>query len=192
MTSHVPDHCPYCGKELEWRHVEGRERLFCDSCDRIVYRNPKPTASVAVVRDSSVLLVKRRVEPDRGEWGLPAGYIEIGETPSEAASRELAEETGLTVNPENLRLLDTVSSEPFTGKHVISIGHVVPVTAVSGNLDPGKETALARFWNPNELAAATGESLREHDRDRVRTAIESLGRSPSEPDDVHGEEQNGE
>jgi 8-oxo-dGTP diphosphatase len=52
-----------------------------------------------IVRDGRVLLVRRRTEPLKGEWTLPGGMVELGETLREAVKRECAEETGLIVEP---------------------------------------------------------------------------------------------
>ena len=55
----------------------------------------------AVVFDQHwrVLLVKRGSEPQKGQWSLPGGLIELGESLTEAVAREVAEETGLVVEP---------------------------------------------------------------------------------------------
>ncbi|TGV62197.1 NUDIX domain-containing protein, partial [Mesorhizobium sp. M2D.F.Ca.ET.160.01.1.1] len=58
-------------------------------------RNILPAVSVAVVRDSTVLLVKRALQPSQGLYAFPGGKVEAGETLQDAAQRELMEETGL-------------------------------------------------------------------------------------------------
>ena len=62
-----------------------------------VYGYPIPinTADAVVIQSGHILLVQRREEPGRGLWALPGGHIDRGETASEAAIRELYEETGL-------------------------------------------------------------------------------------------------
>lgn len=171
MTEYTPTHCPYCGESLETRHVEGRDRLYCTDCERTIYQNPDPTASLAVVDEGLVLLVKRLVEPDRGKWGLPAGFIEIDEEPPEAAVRELHEETGLETDPSNLQIVDTVTTRHETGRTTVSIGYAVSVEATNGSIREGKEASKVKFWDPEELAASSNEQLRAHDHERVRKAI---------------------
>jgi 8-oxo-dGTP diphosphatase len=58
---------------------------------------PKQAASVALIRDRTVLLIQRARQPNRGLWTLPGGRIEPGETADECATREINEELGLTV-----------------------------------------------------------------------------------------------
>ena len=71
---------------------DDRERLVCPECSFVAYENPKVVCGVVVVHDEQVLLCRRAIEPRRGFWTLPAGYMELGETPEEGAKREAWEE----------------------------------------------------------------------------------------------------
>ncbi len=71
---------------------DNRERDVCASCGHIDYQNPKVVVGAVVVSGSSVLLCRRAIEPRRGFWTLPAGYMELGETLEEGAAREAMEE----------------------------------------------------------------------------------------------------
>jgi 8-oxo-dGTP diphosphatase len=97
--SRLPElnYCPYCGHALEERQAFGRVRHFCPDCDRIIFRDHKVAAGVIVERDGQVLLVRRRMQPGRGMWTFPAGFVDFDEDPAEAAVRECREETGLEV-----------------------------------------------------------------------------------------------
>jgi 8-oxo-dGTP diphosphatase len=90
-------YCHYCADRLKMKTWEGRDRLYCSSCDLPIYENPIPaTCLVTIDAAERVLLVKRSVDPKKGFWCLPGGFMELGETPEGAGLRELREETGLT------------------------------------------------------------------------------------------------
>ena len=71
---------------------DNRERLICADCGHIAYDNPKVVVGSVVVADDAVLMCRRAIEPRRGFWTLPAGYLEHGETLEEGAAREAWEE----------------------------------------------------------------------------------------------------
>jgi ADP-ribose pyrophosphatase YjhB (NUDIX family) len=71
---------------------EDRERLTCNDCGFIAYENPKIVVGSVVDVAGQVLLCRRAIEPRRGFWTIPAGYMELGETVEEGARREAREE----------------------------------------------------------------------------------------------------
>jgi 8-oxo-dGTP diphosphatase len=101
--------CPRCATADE-------QPLTCDRCGWRWYSNPKPAAAVLLERQShgeaepSVLLLRRAVEPGFGEWDLPAGYLDPGESFEMAARRETREESGIDV--ELLQLTGVYHSRP--------------------------------------------------------------------------------
>jgi ADP-ribose pyrophosphatase YjhB (NUDIX family) len=169
MTTYRAEYCPYCGTALTSRHVDGRDRQYCPKCDRVVWRNPVPTAGVAVVDESGVLLTRRTVEPGVGQWVVPGGHLEHDESPREAAVRELAEEVGLRANPEDLVLLDTFAAEPFDGKRIVSIGYVVHAGDVDGDPKPGAEVREVGWFTPRTFDRSDGAFLPPHE-ERFRRA----------------------
>lgn len=76
---------------------DSRERLVCGDCGHIAYENPKIVVGSVILDNGAVLMCRRAIEPRRGFWTLPAGYLELGETLEEGAAREAWEEAQTTV-----------------------------------------------------------------------------------------------
>ena len=98
---------------LEIPTGDDKERRVCQRCEFIDYQNPKIVAGSVVLQDNKILLCKRAIEPRKGFWTLPAGFMELGESVEEAAQREAQEEA--LANIEIDRLL-AVYSVPRIGQ----------------------------------------------------------------------------
>ena len=81
----------------------------CESCGRAFFKNPIPVSVVLLPVDDGVLTVRRAIPPGEGQLALPGGFVNWGETWQEAGARELFEETGLAVSPEELELISAES-----------------------------------------------------------------------------------
>ena len=79
-----------------------RERFVCISCETIHYQNPNVVAGCIPAWNDQVLLCRRSIEPRYGLWTLPAGFMEMGETSTEAALRETLEEANARVEIQGL------------------------------------------------------------------------------------------
>ena len=84
------------------------EREVCLDCGHIAYQNPKIVVGSVVVHEGQVLLCRRAIEPRLGFWTLPAGFMELHETPEEGAKREALEEAEARINIEGLLGIYTV------------------------------------------------------------------------------------
>ena len=98
--------CSNCGTSLRFGQIEGedRDRLSCPECGHIAYVNPRLVVTVfPITEDGEIVLLRRGIEPGRGQWAQPGGFLEIDETVNQAAIRETWEETGLLIEPDRDR-----------------------------------------------------------------------------------------
>jgi ADP-ribose pyrophosphatase YjhB (NUDIX family) len=97
-------------EHFEKRIPEGdsRERLVCGRCEFIHYQNPKVVAGAVITWNDKILMAKRSIEPRKGFWTLPAGYMELGETIEQAAEREVREEACAAIEIERLLAMYSV------------------------------------------------------------------------------------
>src|SRR6185503_12641070 len=95
----TPRYCQLCGNSLLERMIasEGRRRFQCEACGFIHYLNPRVIAAAIVEHRGRVLLEQRAIDPGRGGWTFPGGFLEFGETAAAGAVREAKEEVGLDV-----------------------------------------------------------------------------------------------
>lgn len=147
MKLKLPEYsfCPRCGGTIGLLEYEDRLRPVCNACGHVIYVNPVPATCQTVLKDGSVLLVLRAVEPSRGMWCLPGGFIEWGESPLEAAKRELAEETALAA--ETLVLTGVYDSITEVSRHVLLVSYLIPEW--QGVPEAGDDAAEIR-WFPLE------------------------------------------
>jgi ADP-ribose pyrophosphatase YjhB (NUDIX family) len=85
-------HCVQCGALLVPRVIEGREVEACANDDFILWHDPKVSTAVVIESGGGVVLGRRAIEPGRGLWCLPGGFINDDEAPWAAAARECMEE----------------------------------------------------------------------------------------------------
>ena len=96
--------CPLCSGALERRPVppEGKQEMVCGGCSFIFYLNHKVVAGTIPEDEGRVLLTRRTIQPARGKWVFPSGFVDWGEPVEDAAVRETWEETGLKVELSGL------------------------------------------------------------------------------------------
>jgi 8-oxo-dGTP diphosphatase len=139
-------YCPRCRTELVDQEVYGRVRRVCPSCRFIQFIDPKVGVAMLAEREGRVLLVKRKMDPAKGSWCLPGGFMEMGETPQETAIRECREETGLDI--EITRLIDVYYYEDFRGS---GVSIVYKGKVIDGVIQPGDDAEAVDFFGPDEL-----------------------------------------
>jgi 8-oxo-dGTP diphosphatase len=143
----LPKYCSQCRGVLLFQNYEGRQRPICSECGRVVYLNPVPSVAAILTKDGSVLLVKRNIEPGLGRWGLPGGFIEAGESPKDAAIREVFEETGLHCQP--LEVLDACSVLKGYYGDLIVLCYTAEI--IDGTLSAGDDADTVEFFEFENL-----------------------------------------
>jgi ADP-ribose pyrophosphatase YjhB (NUDIX family) len=109
-------HCRACGTAVHYvvPNDDNRPRAVCPACATVHYENPLNVVGTVPAWDDQVLLCRRNIEPRRGYWTLPAGFMELGETTEQGALRETDEEAGARIELEGL----------FTVLNVVRVGQV--------------------------------------------------------------------
>jgi len=143
-------HCRECGCPVVYRLPDDgdtRERAICTACHTVHYENPLNVVGTVPVWGESgeqVLLCKRNIEPRRGMWTLPAGFMELGETTAQGAARETQEEAGAQFEMQAL----------FAIMNVARVGQVhlfYRAQLLSTDFDPGHETMEAKLFTEAEI-----------------------------------------
>jgi ADP-ribose pyrophosphatase YjhB (NUDIX family) len=137
-------YCPKCATRLERQHRYGRELPACPACDFVHFLDPKVAVIAFVTHADRLLLIRRAVDPAKGKWALPGGYMDAGEMPETALRRELLEEVGLAIEIEGL-----IDIFPMAGRGDKSPGIVLAYAA-----SPGSGTAVANLQSNDDVSAA--------------------------------------
>ncbi len=141
------NYCSNCGSEkLEDKVPEGDEfsRQVCSSCGVIHYQNPKMITGCLVVKDDKVLLARRNIEPRKGLWNLPCGFLENNETVEQGAIRETWEECHAKVEVERLHCVyDLVGVHQV---YLIFFAHML-----LDGFGPTTESSEVAFFNIDDI-----------------------------------------
>jgi len=140
--------CPRCGAKLGTRKMHGTERLVCRECHFIFYQNSAPTASAIIANaKGEVLLVKRAIQPKKGYWDLPGGFLENGEDPVTGVCREIKEELGVVLHIK--RIVGIYVDRYFYQYWAHTFNVDYECTIKSGKLKPMDDVAELK-WFPKK------------------------------------------
>lgn len=153
--------CPLCGAPLTVEAVppDQREQKVCSRCRFVFYLNPKVVAATIPELDGAVLLTRRLINPGRGLWTFPGGFVDFGETVTDAAVRETLEETGLKVDLTGLLNVYTYPAAPVI---IVYTAHVTGGTLTTCDENDALEwVAPARIPWDTLAFQSTREALRD-------------------------------
>ena len=120
------------------------DRAVCDACGFVAYDNPKIVVGSVVRYGDRILLCRRDIEPSRGKWTLPAGYLEHGETPEEGARREAFEEATADIVIEGLLAVYTI-------RRLAQIQLIYRARIDTATFAPGPESQAVALFLPHEI-----------------------------------------
>jgi ADP-ribose pyrophosphatase YjhB (NUDIX family) len=175
FIQHSIKHCKTCGATTVYSVPEGDnfERAVCSACQAIHYENPLNVVGTLPIWQDQVLLCKRNIEPRKGLWTLPGGYMEMGETVAQGAVRETTEEAGATVELQGLYALLNVA-------HVGQVHLFYRAKLLNTHFAPGPESTEVRLFAEedipwSELAFKTvAATLKHYFNDKKRGQFELL------------------
>ncbi len=140
-------YCSQCGKQSVIYKIPDNDTLHrhvCEHCHVIFYDNPKVVVGAVTTFQDSFLLCKRAIDPQKGLWTYPAGYLENQESLEEAALREANEEAGVTV--KLTRLLGTYSLLAVNQIHIIYAAEMI-----NPEFSPGVESLEVALFKQREI-----------------------------------------
>jgi ADP-ribose pyrophosphatase YjhB (NUDIX family) len=162
------EHCPACATKLK-EPGEDEERE-CPLCGRTWYVNSAPTAGAVITNDGRALITERGIEPFKGKFDIPGGFLRPGENPIDGLKRELREELQVEVDVSIEDLVQMHTHEyGEEGEWVLALGFVARL--VSGTPTAGSDVSSARWVSLDELD--TVEFAWAHDRDLVRKVLKT-------------------
>jgi ADP-ribose pyrophosphatase YjhB (NUDIX family) len=168
MTLRSPiQHCKTCGNPVLYRLPDDgdiKQRAVCTVCHAVHYENPLNVVGTVPIWQSTdgpqVLLCQRNIEPRKGLWTLPAGFMELDETTAQGALRETIEEAGARIVMQELYTVINV-------QHVSQVHFFYRAELLSERFNPGFETMQARLFLEqdipwNDLAFRTVRDTLQH------------------------------
>ena len=139
-------YCSLCGGPVELRIPpdDNRKRHVCTVCGEVHYQNPKLIVGAMPEWQDKILLCRRSIEPRHGLWTLPAGFMENGETTTEAATRETLEEANARIAVGDLYSMYSV---PYINQvHLIFRAELLDL-----DFGPGQESLEVRLFSEPEI-----------------------------------------
>lgn len=125
---------------------DNRQRLVCPDCEYVAYENPKVVVGVVATWEGKLLLCRRAIEPRRGFWTLPAGFMEMGESPQEGAAREAWEEARAKLHIRDLLAM-------YSLRHISQLQLFYRATLLTPDVSAGPESEEVGLFDFDALPA---------------------------------------
>lgn len=159
MDSRRFRYCPFCGQTLQRPEGDKVGTPRCAKCEHSFYSSPHPTVSAVIVDggEERVLLTRRNIEPFKGYWDIPGGFLELGESLQDGLRREIHEELGVEIQIRSVlgSYSDTYGQD---GTPTINIFYLA--TILEGRVVAGSDVSEFRWFHqqdiPETIAFDTG------------------------------------
>ena len=139
--------CSQCGSQAILFSIpdgDNRHRYCCQSCGEIHYQNPRMICGALATSGDQILLCRRAIDPRKGFWTLPAGFMENGETTEEAAIRETREEAEADLESQGIYTI-------FNLPHMNQVYFFFRGEIKEGRFGIGIETLESKLFYPDEI-----------------------------------------
>ena len=146
MVITAMNYCSQCGNPVTLRIPPGdtHKRYVCIHCDTVHYENPKLVVGAIVEHEGNILLCRRAIDPRRGYWTLPAGFMENRESTSEGAARETLEEACAQIEIDDLYAV-------FDIPHISQVHLIYRAHLLGDYFAAGDESLEVAMFSPRSL-----------------------------------------
>ena len=137
-------YCQRCAAPMAPAMLGGRERPQCPACGFVLWRNPAPVGMALIQHQDKLVMIRRREPPLADYWAPPAGYVECGESVTDAVIREAEEETGLRIELD--KLIGVYSQAEVDVLLIAYAAH-----SIGGIACAGDDASELQLYAPDEL-----------------------------------------
>ena len=145
---HCYSYCPYDGERLSAASGLNNGRPLCRKCCFVDYNNPKPCVAIVIVDKDRILLARRAIDPGKGMWDIPGGFVEPSESAEEAVVREALEETSLHVRVTEY--LGSLTDE-YGPRNIPTLNLCFEVETIGGEPQPHSDVESLSWFSFTQL-----------------------------------------
>lgn len=143
-------YCPVCSNKFRKVTHNRVKRLVCSKCSYIFYQNSKPTVSAFIINKmGQILLVKRAINPKKGLWDTPGGFLEDGEEPIRGLRREMKEELGVLL--KKIKFLGIYIDTYCEGYEMTTLNILYQAEIASGKLRPMDDVGALKWFGKKDI-----------------------------------------
>ncbi len=146
--------CPFCSTPLQDSVIGGRTLPRCPACGFVHYPDPKVAVIARIEHRQRLLLVRRAINPGKGLWALPGGYMDAGEMPEAALQREIREEVDLAISVQELLAIYPMVNQRGDSQGIVLVYRALPSAEMTRPPAALDDVSEARWFTIEELPAA--------------------------------------